>query len=98
MTGIVETQLYIAGEACAASDAGTYDIFNPARPTELVGRAAAGTPEDVERAMKAAHAAFPAWAALSYAERGAMLRRVAAAITEDMAINPAVAYRHAASP
>lgn len=85
MTGIVETQLYIDGQACAASDGGTYDIFNPARPGELVGRAAAGTPEDVKRAIKAAHAAFRGWAALSYAERGAMLRKVAAAITEDMA-------------
>jgi len=84
MTDTVETQLFIDGAACPASDGGTYDIFNPARPTELVGRAAAGTPEDVERAMKAAHAAFPTWAALSYAERGAMLRKVAAAITEDM--------------
>lgn len=85
MNEIVETQLYIDGAACPASDGGTYDIFNPARTSELVGRAAAGTPEDVERAMRAAHAAFPAWAALSYAERGEMLRKVAAAITEDMA-------------
>jgi len=85
MTDIVETLLYIDGAACPASDRGTYDIFNPARPSELVGRAAAGTPDDVARAMKAAHAAFPAWAALSYAERGARLRTVAAAITEDMA-------------
>jgi acyl-CoA reductase-like NAD-dependent aldehyde dehydrogenase len=85
MTDIVETLLYIDGVACPASDRGSYDIFNPARPSELVGRAAAGTPEDVARAMKAAHAAFPAWAALSYAERGALLRKVAATITEDMA-------------
>lgn len=85
MNDIVETKLYIDGAACAASDGGTYDLFNPARPSELVGRAAAGTPEDVERAMTAAHAAFPAWAALSYAERGALLRKVAVAITEDMA-------------
>lgn len=85
MTDIVETQLFIDGTACPASDDGTYDIFNPARPRELVGRAAAGTPKDVERAMRAAHAAFSAWAALTYAERGEMLRKVAAAITEDMA-------------
>lgn len=84
MKDLVETKLFIDGAPCAASDGGTYEIFNPARPSELVGRAAAGTPDDVERAMKAAQAAFPAWAALSYAERGAMLRRVAAAITEDM--------------
>jgi acyl-CoA reductase-like NAD-dependent aldehyde dehydrogenase len=84
MTEVVETKLYIDGAVYAASDGGTYDIFNPARPSELVGRAAAGTPDDVERAMQAAHKAFPSWAALSYAERGAMLRKVAAAITEDM--------------
>lgn len=85
MTEPVETLLYIDGAPCAASDGGMYDIHNPARPSELVGRAAAGTVQDVDRAMRAAHAAFPAWAALSYAERGAMLRRVAAAITQDMA-------------
>lgn len=84
MTGLVQTQLYIDGAACAASDGGTYAINNPARPGEIVGHAAAGTPEDVDRAMRAAHRAFPAWAALSYAERGAMLRKVAAAITQDM--------------
>jgi acyl-CoA reductase-like NAD-dependent aldehyde dehydrogenase len=85
MTEPVQTLLYIDGQACPASDGGVYDIHNPARPSELVGRAAAGTVQDVDRAMRAAHAAFPAWAALSYAQRGAALRRVAAAITEDMA-------------
>lgn len=85
MTELVQTQLYIDGAACPASDGGTYAIHNPARPSEIVGHAAAGTPADVDRAMRAAHAAFPAWAALSYAERGAMLRKVAAAITQDMA-------------
>lgn len=85
MTEIVDTLLFIDGAACPAADGGSYDIHNPARPDELVGRAAAGTPQDVERAMRAAHAAFPAWASLSYAERGAILRRVADAITEDMA-------------
>ena len=85
MTELVQTQLYIDGAACPASDGGTYAIHNPARPSEIVGHAAAGTPADVDRAMRAAHAAVPAWAALSYAERGAMLRKVAAAITQDMA-------------
>lgn len=85
MTELVDTLLYIDGAACPASDGGRYAVHNPARPSETVGHAAAGTPQDVERAMRAAHAAFPAWAALSYAERGALLRKVAAAITEDMA-------------
>ncbi|MCJ7873244.1 aldehyde dehydrogenase family protein [Phaeobacter sp. J2-8] len=84
MTDIVETQLFIDGAARPASDGGTYAIHNPARPAELVGRAAAGTPQDVERAMQAAHRAFPAWAALGYDARADMLRKVAAAITQDM--------------
>lgn len=79
----VETELFIGGEACPAADGATYDIFNPARPDELVGRAAAGTTEDVDRAMDAAHKAFPRWAALSYGERADMLRKVADAITRD---------------
>ncbi|MDO6729159.1 aldehyde dehydrogenase family protein [Marinovum sp. 2_MG-2023] len=84
MTDIVETQLFIDGAARPASDGGTYAIHNPARPAELVGRAAAGTPQDVEHAMQAAHRAFPAWAALGYDARADMLRKVAAAITQDM--------------
>lgn len=83
MTDPVETLLFINGEARPASDGGTYDIHNPARPDELVGRAAAGTVEDVDAAMEAAQAAFPAWAALSYHERAEMLRKAAAHITTD---------------
>ena len=84
MIDLVETQLFIDGAAGPASNGETYDIFNPARPSELVGRAASGTPDDVEVAVKAAHRAFPAWAALSYHERAEILHKVAAAITQDM--------------
>lgn len=83
MSDTVTTKLFINGKSLSASDGGTYDIYNPARPSELVGRAAAATPRDVEDAMHAAHAAFPSWAELSYSERGKYLRKVAAAITED---------------
>lgn len=85
MTDPTETLLFIDGAARPASDGGKYDIFNPARPAELVGRAAAGTPDDVETAMQAAQRAWPAWAALSYAERAEALRRAARIITEDAA-------------
>lgn len=85
MTNLVEIQLFIDGAARPASDGGSYDIFNPARPSELVGRAAAGTPDDVEAAMQAAQRAYPGWAALSYAERAEALCRVAQIITQDAA-------------
>ncbi len=83
--GQVTTDLFINGVARAASDGGTYDLFNPARPSELVGHAAAATMDDVDEAVNAAHAAFPAWAALGFAERANLLRQAAAALTADQA-------------
>ena len=80
---VIETSLHVGGRACAASDGGSYEINNPARPGELVGRAAAATQADVEAAVRAAHAAFPAWSALTYAERAEKLCEIAAALTQD---------------
>ncbi|NRB03042.1 MAG: aldehyde dehydrogenase family protein, partial [Rhodobacteraceae bacterium] len=48
-----------------------------------VGHAAAATREDMNAAVEAAHAAFPSWAALGYAERAAKLREIAKALTAD---------------
>ena len=79
----ITTDIFIDGERRAASDGGVYDIFNPARPSELVGHAAAATEADVDAAVQAAHAAFPAWSALTFAERADKLRAVAAALTAD---------------
>ncbi len=83
MDQVITTNIFIDGESRAASDGAVYDIFNPARPSELVGHAAAATPSDVDHAVKAAHAAFPAWSSLSYGERAAKLRGIAKALTAD---------------
>ncbi|WP_444985631.1 aldehyde dehydrogenase family protein [Halomonas mongoliensis] len=80
---LTETELFIDGVARPASSGNRYELYNPARPEELVGHAASADPEDVELAVDAAHKAFPAWAALSYRERGEQLREVAIALTED---------------
>ncbi|TRZ55733.1 MAG: aldehyde dehydrogenase family protein [Rhodocyclaceae bacterium] len=79
----ITTQLYIDGTARPAADGGTYALHNPARPNELVGHAAAATKTDANAAVEAAHRAFPGWAALSYGERAAMLRRVADLMVAD---------------
>ena len=55
------------------------DSVNPANE-ELIGRVPAGTAADVDRAVAAAAAAQPAWAALSIWERRDRLRAVGAAI------------------
>ena len=80
---VITTDIVINGEVRPATGGAVYDLFNPARPTELVGHAAAATREDMNAAVEAAHAAFPSWAALGYAERAAKLREIAKALTAD---------------
>jgi len=48
----------IGGEISAAELRDTYD---PGRLNEVVARVAVGTAQDVDRAVRAAHAAFPRW-------------------------------------
>lgn len=83
MDQVITTDLFVDGETRAASAGRTYDLYNPARPKELVGHAAAASAQDVDDAVKAAHAAFPAWAALGFEERAKRLREVAKALTDN---------------
>lgn len=83
MDQIITTEIVINGETRAASGGATYDLYNPARPSELVGHAAAATKEDMNAAVEAAHAAFPSWAELGYKARAEKLREIAKALTAD---------------
>ncbi|MEL0196675.1 MAG: aldehyde dehydrogenase family protein, partial [Rhodobiaceae bacterium] len=73
----VVTGNYIDGVARPAQGGRTYALYNPARPDELVGHAALSSIDDVDAAVRAAHAAYPAWSRTSYAERAARLNEVA---------------------
>ncbi|MEM9602313.1 MAG: aldehyde dehydrogenase family protein [Pseudomonadota bacterium] len=77
------TGLFINGGRRPAHGNASYAIHNPARPTELVGYAADASAEDVDDAVRAAHAAFPAWSRLSHGERAERLRQVAEALAAD---------------
>ncbi len=57
----------------------TFDVPNPATD-ELVGKAPAASAEQMEEAIAAARAAFPAWSALSWEERSAYIQRYADAL------------------
>ncbi|WP_240670267.1 aldehyde dehydrogenase family protein [Actinoplanes solisilvae] len=59
----------------------TIEVLNPANG-EVVGETPAGTAEDVDRAVAAARAAFPGWAATPPAERAAVVRRIADGLKE----------------
>src|SRR4051812_43876436 len=73
-TGLLRLDLFVDGAWSPASDGGTFDVTDPATG-ETIGAVASGTREDARRAIDAAAAAFPAWAALPARERAALLRR-----------------------
>ena len=52
-------------------------VVNPAVPDDHVGRVQEATDDDVQRALAAAHAAAPAWAAMPPADRAARLEAAA---------------------
>ncbi|WP_254656275.1 aldehyde dehydrogenase family protein [Jannaschia sp. CCS1] len=79
----VETHLFVDGEARPASAGRLYPIYNPARPDELVGHAAAADADDVDAAVRAADAAFPAWSSRTYTERAELLIAIADALSSD---------------
>ena len=77
------TDLFIGGLSRPAEGGRLYDLYNPTRPKELVGHAAAASKADVDEAVQVAHSAFPEWSALSHAERAEKLRAIASALTAD---------------
>ncbi len=69
-------KMIIAGEHRDASDGGTTEIRNEIRNPatgEIVDRVAAGTQEDVDRAIDAAEAAFKKWSAVPPPKRAEIL-------------------------
>ncbi|MDH2429755.1 aldehyde dehydrogenase family protein [Sphaerisporangium sp. TRM90804] len=73
--------LYVHGGWVASSSGEAVDVVDPATE-EVVDRVPAGSAADVDRAVAAARAAFPAWAATPAAERGALLMAAAALLKE----------------
>jgi betaine-aldehyde dehydrogenase len=69
----------INGESVDAADGATYDLVNPATG-EVYAAAAASKAEDVDRAMRAADAAFEAWGDTTPAERQKALLKIADAL------------------
>jgi 5-carboxymethyl-2-hydroxymuconic-semialdehyde dehydrogenase len=68
---------YIDGQRVPSAQ--RFDVFSPI-DQRLLGRVAEGLPEHVEHAISAAQRAFPAWSALTAAERQPLLDRFAAEI------------------
>ena len=78
------TKLLIDGEWCDGAEGGTISVANPF-DGETLAEVAIATAADVDRAVKAAERAFPAWRALAAHERGRLLLKLADAIEADTA-------------
>jgi len=73
--------LWIGGEWGEASSGESFPTTNPADGTHLLALSR-GAAADVDRAVKAARSAAPAWASMGGTERATILRNVAAALRE----------------
>ncbi len=81
--GTQREQLFVGGEWTAQIDGLVIDVINPATE-EVIGAAAVAGPGDIDRAVRAARAAFDhgPWPRSSPVERAAVLRRAAELIAE----------------
>jgi 5-carboxymethyl-2-hydroxymuconic-semialdehyde dehydrogenase len=70
---------WIGGAAADSADGRTFEVADPVS-NATYARAAAGGAADVERAVAAAEAAFPAWSRLSNRERARILYRIGDAV------------------
>lgn len=75
----LNTQLFINGEFVDAAAGGTIEVLNPYNGKKICDIAEARE-EDIDRAVAAAKAAHPAWAAMDAADRGQLLLKLADAI------------------
>ena len=74
-------RLFIDGAWVEAEGGATFEATSPSTG-EAIGSVAEGTRGDAQRAIDAANAAAPGWAALSAFDRAAAMKRVAAVIDE----------------
>lgn len=72
---IVRESFYIDGAWVAPSGSETLDVTD-STTEEVFATIPAGTPADIDRAVQAAHRAFPSWAATPAKDRGAFLQKI----------------------
>ena len=75
----VRDKIYVNGAWVPSTGNGTLEVIDSATE-EVFATIPEGTPEDVDRAVQAAAAAFPGWAATSHEERGKLLKRIGEAL------------------
>ncbi len=78
----IQHQLFINGEFVDAQDGNTIEVLNP-YDNSILARVAEAREADIDRAVAAAKAAFPAWRDKAAMDRGLLLLKLADAIEAD---------------
>jgi aldehyde dehydrogenase (NAD+) len=89
--GHIEDRLFIGGDFVPSISQKKFDIYNPSTE-ELAASVYEAGVEDVDRAVNAAKAAFPAWSELSATARGSYIFKLADALER---VLPEVGYLEA---
>ncbi|GAA1804631.1 aldehyde dehydrogenase family protein [Nesterenkonia flava] len=92
----VVTGLFIGGEEIRTDD--TLTVVDPARPSHVVGHAAAATPDHVHQAIAAAKDAFLHWSALSAQERAEAMIAAVEGIDADRDTDAAILSQENGKP
>ncbi len=79
----VQESIFIGGQWVASTSTAVIDVVNPATE-QIVASAPAGTPEDVDKAARAASSAFDAWSHSSLETRIAVMNGAADALEARM--------------
>lgn len=74
-------KMFIGGKWVDAASGKTFSVVNPSTEEEI-GQAALGGPEDVDKAVKAANDALPAWSKMVQSERSKIISRMGPLIRE----------------
>jgi aldehyde dehydrogenase (NAD+) len=78
---IVHERLYIAGQWVEPAGSDTIEVID-STTEQVIGRIPEGTPEDVDRAVKAARAGFEAWREVPVDQRVVACTAISAALAE----------------
>jgi aldehyde dehydrogenase (NAD+) len=90
-------KIYIDGAWVPSSGSGTIDVYDSSNG-EVIGQIPAGTPEDIDRAAKAARAAFASWSQTTPEERGKFCTRIGEGLAGRMDEIATVVSREAGMP
>jgi aldehyde dehydrogenase (NAD+) len=93
----VYDKLYIDGAWVPSSGSGSIDVFDSS-DGEVIAQVPEGTPEDVDRAVQAARAAFDGWSTTAPEERGKFCARIGEGLATRMDEIATVVTREAGMP